>query len=695
MADRIKGITIEISGDTSKLSKALEGVNKDLKTAQNGLKDVDKLLKLDPGNVDLLRQKQGYLNDAIEASKEKLAKEKEALEQLKNSDGFDKNSEQAKALQRQISDDEQQLKSLEDESKNFGSVGAQQFKIVGDKVKEVGDKISDVGKSMSTKITAPIVGIGGASIAAFKEVDAGMDIIVAKTGASGDALAEMEKSVENIATTIPTSFETAGTAIGEVNTRFGVTGQELEDLSAKFVKFAELNGTDVSTSIDNVQSVMQAFGMETEDAADCLDILNKAGQDTGVNVDKLTQDMMNNSTALQEMGFMFNSSAGFLANLSKNGIDTSAVVGGLRKAFVNATNDGKTMDEALAELQETMQNADSDTEAYAAAMELFGNKAGPQMAAAIQEGRISFEALTNVIGDWEGSVDTTFENTLDPIDDWTTAMNAAKIAGSDLGETVQTVLAPFITKLTEVITTITERFRALTPEQQEMIVKIAGIVAAIGPALIIGGKLISIVGTIITVLGTVVGVLGGPLTIAIGAIIAVGVALYKNWDKIKETAGKLASSVKEKFDDIKKNITDKIESAKDKVHDAIEKIKGFFDFKWELPKLKLPHFTMTGEFSLMPPSVPHISVDWYKKAYQNPVLFTQPTVLQTPGGLKGFGDGAGAEVVMGLNKLKEMVGGDNININVYGAQGQDVKALAAEVERALVRAQKSRSAVFA
>ena len=85
-----------------------------------------------------------------------------------------------------------------------------------------------------------------------------------------------------------------------------------------------------------------------------------------------------------------------------------------------------------------------------------------------------------------------------------------------------------------------------------------------------------------------------------------------------------------------------------------------------------------------------------KKAYQNPVLFTQPTVLQTAGGLKGFGDGAGAEVVMGLNKLKEMVGGgDNININVYGAQGQDVKALAAEVERALVRAQKSRSALFA
>ena len=694
MARDIKGITIEIGGDTSKLSKALEGVNKDLKTAQNGLKDVDKLLKLDPGNVDLLRQKQGYLNDAIEASKEKLAKEKEALEQLKNSDGFDKNSEQAKALQRQISDDEQQLKSLEDESKAFGSVGAQQFKIVGDKVKEVGDKISDVGKSMSTKVTAPIAAVGGASIAAFKEVDEGLDIILKKTGATWDEMDGFKVVMENIATRLPMDFDTIGTAIGEVNTRFHLTGDELEELTRSFLMFAEVNDVDVNNSIDQTQKALSAFGLTTEDASRLLDTLNKVGQNTGAGMDSLLSGLVSNAAAFQEMGLSIEDSATLMGQLEISGADANTVLGGLQKALKNATENGVPLNDALSDLQDTIINGTGDVDGLTAAYDLFG-KSGAQIYEAVKNGTIDFQNLAGASEDATRSVLNTFVSTLDSVDAWKTTMNQAKIAGADLGEELQNAALPIIEEISDAIGTLTEKFRELTPEQKEMIIKIAAIVAALGPALMIGGKLISMVGTIITVLGTVIGVLGGPLTIAIGAAIAIGVTLYKNWDKIKETAGSLASTVKQKFEDIKNSITDKINAAKDAVHNAIEKIKGFFNFEWSLPKLKLPHFHMEGEFSLMPPSTPHISVDWYKKAYQNPVLFTQPTVLQTPGGLKGFGDGAGAEVVMGLNKLKEMVGGDNININVYGAQGQDVKALAAEVERALVRAQKSRSAVFA
>lgn len=177
-------------------------------------------------------------------------------------------------------------------------------------------------------------------------------------------------------------------------------------------------------------------------------------------------------------------------------------------------------------------------------------------------------------------------------------------------------------------------------------------------------------------------------------IVAAKDSIVKAWDAIKEKAGKLKDDISQKFTQIKDSIKEKINAAKDAVHDAIEKIKGFFKFEWSLPHLKMPHFHMEGEFSLMPPSVPHISVDWYKKAYQDPVLFTKPTVLQTPGGLKGFGDGAGAEVVMGLNKLKELAGGDNITINING-YNRDATELAREIERELVRIQKSRSAVFA
>jgi hypothetical protein len=239
-------------------------------------------------------------------------------------------------------------------------------------------------------------------------------------------------------------------------------------------------------------------------------------------------------------------------------------------------------------------------------------------------------------------------------------MNQFKLVGSDMGSAIQEAALPILEKLIDVVKNLTDKFRSLTPEQQQTIVKIGAIVAAIGPALVIGGKVIGVVGSVISVLGTVVGVLGGPLTIAIGAIIAIGVALWKNWDTIKEKAQGLADGVRNAFD----------------------KIRSF---------VKLPHFSLVGEFSLMPPSVPHISVEWYKKAMEDGVLFTSPTVLNTPYGAKGFGD-AGAEVVLGLNKLRELVGRGQTTINVYGAAGQSEQALA-EIVMQKLTLMEQRSAV--
>lgn len=136
---------------------------------------------------------------------------------------------------------------------------------------------------------------------------------------------------------------------------------------------------------------MAAFGVETEDAADVLDILNKAGQDTGVPLDQLAASLTTNGTALQEMGFGINESVGFLANLDKSGVDSASVMTGLKKALQNATKDGKSMGDALSELQDDLENTDSDTEAAQKAMELFGNKAGPAIAQAVRDGRLSFD----------------------------------------------------------------------------------------------------------------------------------------------------------------------------------------------------------------------------------------------------------------------------------------------------------------
>lgn len=799
MASRIAGITIEIEGNTTKLTKALNDVDKSLRTTQSNLKDVNKLLKMDPGNADLLKQKQELLSRAIADTKSKLDTERQALSQLKEADESPEVREQMAALERQIAADEQALQKLESESKSFGSVAKQQFQAagsamqeVGDKVKAAGEKIKSFGQDVTTHVTGPLVAAGAASVAAFNEVDEGMDTIIAKTGATGDAAAEMGEIMNNIATSIPTDFATAGAAVGEVNTRFGLTGDELEKLSAKFVKFANLNGTDVSTAIDTAQAAMAAFGLSAEDASGFLDTLNKAGQDTGISVDKLAQDMTTNAAALKEMGFSASDSAFFIANLNKQGIDSSTVMTGLKKALQNATKDGKSMDEAMAELQTSMANATTDTEAAQMAMDLFGNKAGPALAQAINEGRLSFDALGTSIDDNLGNIDSTFDATLDPIDQFKLTLNDAKIVLAEVGNTIMTAVEPVLEQVSEKIKELKARWDALSPQTQQAIVKAAMLAAAIGPVIMVIGTLVSSIGSIISVagslvsgLGSVVGFLGGPLTIAIGAAVAVGVLLYKNWDKIVEWAKKLKEQVgaawdnlKTKIsgavDNIKNNVTQKwnaikttvgnvmnnlktdvqnklnnikqayvnngggikgivaasmtavrqyyatafnaidsltggklsaikakfssvFESVKNVVRNAINAIKNMFNFSWSLPKIKLPHISITGKFSLSPPSVPKVSVSWYKKAYDDPILFTRPTVIPTASGYKGFGDGSGAEVVMGLNKLQEMVGGGISPERIYEAVragAQDATRTIYLNSRELTRGLKSIGVVF-
>lgn len=658
MANRIKGITIELNGNATGLNKALESVNKEVKTAQAGLSDVKKLLKFDPSNVELLRQKQGYLNDTLNATKDRLEQEKAALDQLKNSDGFDANSEQAKALERQIIDDEARVKSLQKEIKQFGSVGRQELHILGQKFQEVGGKITDAGKTLTTHVTAPIVALGGASLAAYKEVDAGLDIVVAKTGATGDALEDLKGAMEDIATSIPTDFETAGNAVGELNTRFGVTGDELRDLSSVYVKFAQINGTDVVSAIDESQKALTAFGLTADHADELLDALNYTGQQTGISMDTLLSGLVQNSAAFQEMGLSIEQSTVFMGQMELSGADASSVMSGLSKALKNATADGKPLNQALEELQASIVNGTGATDGLTAAYELFG-KSGAQVYSAVKSGSLDFTNLALSAEEAGGSIESAFNEIMDPADDFKVALNQAKVAGADLGNEILVVAAPAIKELTGFIGTLTDKFRSLTPEQQQTVVKIGMVVAAVGP-------LITILGTLITSVGTIMTVLSGPLVLAIGGAVAAGVLLYKNWDVIKEKGSALLNSIKNTFNNIKSTI-----------ENVVNKIKGVFNFRWSLPHLALPHFSLSGSFSLNPPSVPNLSVSWYRKAYEDGVMFNRPTVLQTSSGMKGFGDGVGSEVVLGLSRLRELVSsGSGMTINVYGAPGQSEEALA-------------------
>ena len=390
--------------------------------------------------------------------------------------------------------------------------------------KSFGEGMSSAGAALTKGLTAPITAVGVAAVAAWKDVDAGLDTIVQKTGASGEAMDEMHGILNNITSTIPTDFATAGAAIGEVNTRFGVTGQELEDLSAQFIKFAELNGTEVSGSIDSVQAAMAAFGMDASDASDVLDIMNKVGQDTGISMDTLANDLLANNAALQDAGLGFNEAANFLGNLNKNGVDSSSVMSGLRRAMANAASEGKSTSDALSEIQDSLMNAGSDAEAAQTAMELFGTRSGASIAQMVRDGRLSFDEFSGMVTDWGDSVSTTFDNTLDPMDNMTTTMNQLKSAGSELVDAAGPMLVQIFSGLADVVTQVSDAWGNLSPEMQETIIQVAGIAAAVGPLLAIGGKLLGGLGSISGLITPLVTNLGGLGTAATSAAAPVATA---------------------------------------------------------------------------------------------------------------------------------------------------------------------------
>lgn len=565
--------------------------------------------------LDLAKQKRTALQEVIDKGNKKLEEQKQKLDELKNAEGdhtkeiadaqaeYDKTASSLQTYQQQLNNTEADINKLNSALSNATGpkAFAAQLEEASKKMKDVGEGMTKVGDSLSKGVTAPIVGLAGASIAAFKKVDEGMDIIVTKTGASGEALEDMQNRAKDLATTIPTDFETAGSAIGEVNTRFGLTGDALEDLSGQFIKFAQINGADVSSSIDSVQKAMDAFGLQASDASGFLDTLNVVGQNTGISMDTLTSLMTTNATAFQELGLGASDAANLLGTLEKSGIDTSTVMTGLKKAQAEAAKEGTDMSTVL---QQAFSSSGD-------AVDIFGSKAGPQLYAAMQSGVLSldnFTASSDGLNSSMGSVSDTFTNTLDPIDQWQLTLNQLQITGAELGNSIATVAMPVLQELGTKVQEVGEWFNGLSEDQQQTIVKTLAVAAAVGPVLSVGGKLISGVGSLIGVVGNLVGGIGGltlsfnPVVAGIVLAIAAGVALYKNWDTVKgyakdlgnaisSTWGGITSATSEAWGMVKTAISDKINAARNTVKSGIDAISGFFkNAVLKFPDIKLPHF---------------------------------------------------------------------------------------------------------
>ncbi|MDW0112204.1 phage tail tape measure protein [Sporosarcina saromensis] len=595
-------ITVKMFNDDFK--KGAKELTKESQTISREFKLQSEQMKLTATETEKLQAKMDFLSKKHDVAKRSVQEHEQAYEQAKSM--FGENSKAAEDMAKKLDNariDEQKLaneieltnRKLKDQQTEAGNTASkidemgEKISNVGSKMKDVGDGMTDAGARMSAGITAPIVGIGVAAKSAWEEIDNGLDTIVSKTGATGEVLESLEKSFDNVYRNNKFDAQQVGDAVGEVNTQFALMGEELDNASVKMLRFADINGADVAGSSIKSKQAMSMFNLEAEDLDMVLDSVTKTAQNTGQSTDKLFEVVTKGAPQLQAMGLDFAQSVEVMGNFEKAGIDSSTAMSYLSRAQVEFAKDGKKMQEGLEETIAKMKGAKDETEALELAAETFGTKGATRMYDAIKNGAFEFDEFANAATNAQGAVDQTFEGMEDPIDSVSIGMNNLKAAGADLFGMLQELLLPVGLRLIEMLQGAVEWFMGLSDNMKTTIIVVAAIAAAIGPLVLWIGTLVSTVGSAILVVGKVVSlfaklgpiitglkaafaVLTGPVGLVIAiiaALIAIGVALYRNWDTISTKAVEI-------FTGLQVLITTAMDSVKTKIDNVMRTVETIF-----------------------------------------------------------------------------------------------------------------------
>lgn len=625
MSKTIKGITVEIGANTTGLSDALSDVTKRSKDIQQELRQVDRLLRFNPKDTELVAQKQQLLGEQVGTTRDRLDKLKEAEKQVQ--DQFKKGEiteEQYRAFQREIVETESKLKhyekQLKEVSKSHSKLGEALGK-TGENMKAMGKRIGDVGKDMSKKVTLPLVGIGAAAAKVGIDFEKSMSEVQAVTGATGAEMEQLEKAARDAGATTDKSAKDAANALQYM----GLAGWDVADSQKALMPMLKLSSAanmDLGRTSDLVTDTMSVLGLEINDLDGYLDILAQTSRNSNTDVDQLGEAFLAVGGRLSMLGVEASEGAVALGVLADNGKKGSEAGKGLNAIITNLTAPTGQAKKALKQLgisafdssgefiglEETLKLVENKTKDMTQEQQnmyysmIAGKEHSDKFTALMSGLGGGFDKLRQDINGADGALedmyDTATDNTMG-------AINDLKSAAEELALKLFDNLKPTIDAIVDIVQKLTDKFNALTPEQQENIVAIGLMVAAIGPALMILGKLFAIVGTIIGVIGKMIAIvkgvgaaiyaITGPIGLAIAAVagmVAIGVALYKNWDTVKAKAAQFADFVKSKF----------------------QQLSNFFSgLKLALPKPKLPKFELSGKLSLAPPSVPKINIKWHAK----------------------------------------------------------------------------------
>lgn len=504
-----------------------------------------------------------------------------------------------------------------------------------------------VTQSQVKTFKAQLDQVGNANLKAISEQVKGVG---EQFTAAGNALKPISKAGAAVAGSLFASAVNSGLAADDLNTLAKVTGIGTDQLQ-KYASAADLVDVSVET-------------------------IAKSQQKLKKNMSEASKGSKTQTAAFEKLGVSIANADGTLRNSDDVFTDVIAALGQLEEG----------------------------TERDALAMDIFG-KSATELNPLIADGGKTYQQVAELYEKY--NLEPISQDTLDKANAFNDSLDQLKILGGNalqtIGAKAAEALLPVMDKVIELAGKISGWIANLDPETVALIGTIAGVIAVVAPLLILIGKVAAGISAIINVvnsLGAVFSFFTSPVGLVIAAItalIAIGVALYKNWDTIKAKAQELwqklvntweniKKKTAETWENIKQAITKPFKDAWDFIGQAVEKIKSFFpiNIKELLSKIKLPHFSLKGSFSLVPPSVPKLAVDWYDKGG----IFERPTVI-------GVGEKR-PEFVGALDDLRKIVreetGGINPVFNIYQQPGQSSRALAEEIEQKLAELLRTREA---